>query len=182
MIEGDTQRGLEKFVPWATLRHKMIALRYAIEGEKGSKFSDEILEAEQFHIGELVGQAVGLRPVIVTDVMSANRKATEIINRVNMQRTEILEQIGKADDKGDLDREIKWLEKKDKFNNKYADLFPKMIISDENVTDYKNTRGERRSRTWAGFEFTDKNQLLADQILDSSRSALIEREREARKK
>jgi hypothetical protein len=178
MIDGDIQRGLEKFVPWAALRNKMIAVRYAMEGETGTKFSDEIVEAEQFHLGELIGQSVGLRPVLVTDVMAANRKATEIINRVTMRRTEILEQIGKADDKGDLDREIKWLEKKDKFNDKYGDLFPKMVISDENVTDFKNNRGERRSRTWAGFEFTDKNQVLADEITGASRDALIKRERE----
>jgi len=182
MIEGDTQRGLEKVVPWASLRNKMIAVRYAMEGETGSKFSDEIVEAEQFHLGELIGQAVGLRPVIVTDVMAANRKATEIINRVTMRRTEILEQIGKADDKGDLDREIKWLEQKDKFNDKYGDLFPRMIISDENVTDFKNNRGERRGRTWAGFEFTDKNQVLADEITGASRDALIKREKESAKK
>jgi hypothetical protein len=182
MIEGDTQRGLEKVVPWASLRNKMIAVRYAMEGETGSKFSDEIVEAEQFHLGELIGQAVGLRPVIVTDVIAANRKATEIINRVTMRRTEILEQIGKADDKGDLDREIKWLEQKDKFNDKYGDLFPRMIISDENVTDFKNNRGERRGRTWAGFEFTDKNQVLADEITGASRDALIKREKESAKK
>jgi len=178
IIEGDTQRGLEKVVPWAHVRNKMIAVRYAMEGETGTKFSDEIVEAEQFHLGELLGQAVGLRPVIVTDVMAANRKATEIINRVTMRRAEILEQIGKADDKGDLDREINWLEKKDKFNDKYGGMFPEMVISNRNVTEFKDNRGERRSRTWAGFEFTDRNQLLADEILESSRAALIKREKE----
>jgi hypothetical protein len=110
--------------------------------------------------------------------MAANRKATEIINRVTMRRVEILEQIGKADDKGDLDREIKWLEKKDEFNSKYGGMFPEMVISNRNVTEFKDNRGERRSRTWAGFEFTDRNQLLADEILESSRAALIKREKE----
>jgi len=182
LIKGEHYRGFEKLVPWAFARNKMTAFRQATEGEKGLKLGDDVIEAELFYTGELVGQAVGLRPVLLSDVAAANRKAHEIVGKVANQRASILDQIDRADRKGDLDASIAAREAKTKFNIKYSELFPKLIISNEDVLGFKEGRNKSRSRSIGGFELTPQNRIVAEQVIDRSREALIKREQEIREK
>jgi hypothetical protein len=176
--KGEHYRGFEKLMPWATVRNKMTAARQKMEGEKGLKLGDDIIEAELFYTGELVGQAVGLRPVLLSDVAAANRKAHEIVGKVANQRATVLDQIDRADRKGDLDASIAAREAKTKFNIKYSELFPKLIISNEDVLSFKEGRNKSRSRSIGGFELTPQNRIVAEQVIDRSREALIKREQE----
>lgn len=177
-IKGERYRGLERLMPWAFVRNKMVVYRQKTEGEKGLKLGDDIIEAELFYTGELVGQAVGLRPVLLSDVTTANRKAHEIITKVVDQRAKLLDRIDRADRKDDLDASIAAREAKDKFNTKYGDQFPKLIISNEDVRKFKKGRNKARKTSWGGFQFTPQNDYVATQITDRSREALIQREQE----
>jgi hypothetical protein len=176
--KGEHYRGFEKLMPWAAVRNKMTTYRQGTEGEKGLKLGDDIIEAELFYTGELVGQAVGLRPVLLSDVAAANRKAHEIVGKVANQRASVLDQIDRADRKGDLDASIAAREAKTKFNIKYSELFPKLIISNEDVLSFKEGRNKARSRSIGGFELTPQNRIVAEQVIDRSREALIKREQE----
>jgi len=178
LIKGEHYRGFEKLMPWAFVRNKMTAARQKIEGEKSLKLGDDIIEAELFYTGELVGQAVGLRPVLLSDVTAANRKAYEVLNKVATQRAALLDRIDRADRKDDLDAGIASREAKDKFNTKYGDQFPKMVISNEDVQSFKQNRNEARKTSWGGFQYTPQNKIVAEQITDRSRDALIKREQE----
>ena len=178
LLKGEHYRGLERLMPWAFVRNKMVVYRQKTEGEKGLKLGDDIIEAELFYTGELVGQAVGLRPVLLSDVTAANRKAHEVVTKVVDQRAKLLDQIDRADRKDDLDASIATREAKDKFNTKYGGQFPKLIISNEDVRNFKKSRNEARKTSWGGFQFTPQNDYVATQITDRSREALIKREQE----
>jgi hypothetical protein len=169
-------------MPWAALRNKMTAARQKMEGEKSLKLGDDVVEAELFYTGELVGQAVGLRPVLLSDVTAANRKAYEIITKVVDQRAKLLDGIDRADRKDDLDASIAAREAKDKFNTKYGGQFPKLVISNEDVQSFKQSRNEARKTSWGGFQYTPQNDYVATQITDRSREALVKREKEIREK
>lgn len=177
-IDGEHQRGLEKIVPWATVRNKMVAFRHWREGEENIKIGDEVMSAEMFKTGELLAETLGLRPVLLTDVAAANRKATAMVSHVTDARMDILRKIERADRKDDLDAGIDARELKDKFNAKYRGLFPNMVISNEDVTNYKQAKAEQRKHSWGGFEYTKNNKLMAEQVTDRSRDALLKRELE----
>lgn len=185
LMDGDYARGLEKVVPWATARNKLVATRYALEGETSLRLGDEVLAAKDFKLGELVGQAVGFRPVIVADVANANRKATALVAKFSAERADILKAIDRADQKGNLAEEIRTREEKDKFNDKYRNLFPRMLIDDADVTRYKASKDKARAATWAGFTHKPEYDIAVSDILQRSREALVQREKEmaeARKK
>lgn len=177
-IKGEHYRGVEKMMPWAAVRNKMTAVRQYTEGEKGLKLGDDVIEAELFYAGELLGQAVGLRPVLLSDVASANRKARDTVAKVVNQRSKLLDQIDRADRSGDVDASIAAREAKDKFNAKNSALFPKLVISNEDVQGFKEGRNASRSKSFGGFEYTPQNKIVAEQITDRSRDALIKREKE----
>jgi hypothetical protein len=75
--EGETRKGFEKLVPSAAWRNLLTTQRYATEGETGMKH-DEIVNAKDIKLSELVGQAVGLRPISIRDIKNAYRELIKI--------------------------------------------------------------------------------------------------------
>jgi len=182
LIKGEHYRGAEKLVPWAFARNKMTAYRQATEGEKGLKLGDEVVEAELFYTGELVGQAVGLRPVLLSDVTAANRKAHEVVMKVAAKRQSILDSLDRADRKGDDKAYLAALEDQEKFNAKTSLEFPRMKISEEDRYNFIKGRNEARRTSFGGFQYTPQNEVIAEQITNRSREALVKREKEIREK
>jgi hypothetical protein len=182
LIKGEHYRGAEKLVPWAFARNKMTAFRQATEGEKGLKLGDEVIEAELFYTGELVGQSVGLRPVLLSDVTAANRKAYEVVTKVASKRQAILDRLDRADRKGDDKAYLDALEEQEKFNAKVSLEFPRMQISEEDRYNFIKGRSEARRTSFGGFQYTPQNEVIAEQITDRSREALVKREKEVREK
>jgi hypothetical protein len=178
LIKGEHYRGVEKLVPWAFARNKMTAFRQATEGEKGLKLGDDVIEAELFYTGELVGQAVGLRPVLLSDVATANRKAHEIVTRVVNQRAAILDRLDRADRKNDDKAYLDALEDQEKFNAKTSLEFPRLKITEEDRYNFIKGRNEARRTSFGGFQYTPQNEVIADQITARSREALVKREQE----
>ena len=182
LIKGEHYRGFEKLVPWAFARNKMTAFRQATEGEKGLKLGDDVVEAELFYTGELVGQAVGLRPVLLGDVTAANRKAHEVVMKVAAKRQAILDSLDRADRKGDDKAYLAALEDQEKFNAKTSLEFPRMKISEEDRYNFIKGRNESRRTSFGGFQYTPQNEVIAEQITNRSREALVKREKEIREK
>ncbi len=178
LIKGEHYRGLERLVPWAFVRNKMVSFRQYTEGEKGLKLGDEVIEAELFYTGELVGQAVGLRPVLLSDVTAANRKAHEVVMKVAEKRQAILDRLDRADRKGDDKAYLAALEDQEKFNAKVSLEFPRMQISEEDRYNFIKGRNEARRTSWGGFQYTPQNEVIAEQITDRSRKALVKREQD----
>jgi hypothetical protein len=178
LIKGEHYRGMEKLVPWAFARNKMISYRLATEGEKGLKLGDDVIEAELFYTGELVGQAVGLRPVLLSDVAAANRKAHEVVTKVVNQRQAILDRLDRADRKGDDKAYLDALEDQQKFNAKISLEFPRLQITEEDRYNFIKGRNEARRTSWGGFQYTPQNEVMAEQITNRSREALVKREKE----
>jgi hypothetical protein len=182
LIKGEHYRGFEKLVPWAFARNKMTAFRQATEGEKGLKLGDDVVETELFYTGELVGQAVGLRPVLLSDVTAANRKAHEVVMKVAAKRQAILDSLDRADRKGDDKAYLAALEEQEKFNAKTSLEFPRMKISEEDRYNFIKGRNEARRTSFGGFQYTPQNEVIAEQITNRSREALVKREQEIREK
>lgn len=178
LIKGEHYRGFERLMPWAFVRNKMVSFRQYTEGEKGLKLGDEVIEAELFYTGELVGQAVGLRPVLLSDVTAANRKAHEVVMKVAEKRQAILDRLDRADRKGDDKAYLAALEDQEKFNAKVSLEFPRMQISEEDRYNFIKGRNEARRTSWGGFQYTPKNEVIAEQITDRSRKALVKREQD----
>ena len=160
----------------------MTAFRQATEGEKGLKLGDEVIEAELFYTGELVGQSVGLRPVLLSDVTAANRKAYEVVTKVASKRQAILDRLDRADRKGDDKAYLDALEEQEKFNAKVSLEFPRMQISEEDRYNFIKGRNEARRTSFGGFQYTPQNEVIAEQITNRSREALVKREKEIREK
>jgi hypothetical protein len=178
LIKGEHYRGFEKLMPWAAVRNKMTAIRQYTEGEKGLKLGDDVVEAELFYAGELLGQAVGLRPVLLSDVAAANRKAHEIVTKVVDKRSAILDRLDRAYRKGDDKAYLDALEDQHKFNAKVSLEFPKLQISEEDRYNFIKGRNEARRTSWGGFQYTPQNDIIAGQVTERSRVALIKREKE----
>jgi hypothetical protein len=178
LIKGEHYRGFEKLMPWAALRNKMVAVRQYTEGEKSLKLGDDVVEAELFYMGELVGQAVGLRPVLLSDVAAANRKAYEVVNKVVTKRQAILDRLDRADRKGDDKAYLAALEEQGKFNAKVSLEFPRLQISEEDRYNFIEGRNEARRTSFGGFQYTPQNEVMAEQITNRSREALVKREKE----
>jgi len=178
LIKGEHYRGFEKLMPWAALRNKMVAVRQYTEGEKSLKLGDDVVEAELFYTGELVGQAVGLRPVLLSDVAAANRKAYEVVNKVGTKRQAILDRLDRADRKGDDKAYLAALEDQEKFNAKVSLEFPRMRISEEDRYNFIQGRNEARRTSFGGFQYTPQNEVMAEQITNRSREALVKREKD----
>jgi len=182
LIKGEHYRGFEKLMPWAALRNKMTAVRQYTEGEKSLRLGDDVVEAELFYMGELVGQAVGLRPVLLSDVAAANRKAYEVVNKVVTKRQAILDRLDRADRKGDDKAYLDALEEQEKFNAKISLEFPRLQISEEDRYNFIQGRNEARRTSFGGFQYTPQNEVMAEQITNRSREALVKREKEIREK
>lgn len=178
LIKGEHYRGFEKLMPWAFVRNKMVSYRQYTEGEKGLKLSDDIIESEMFYAGELLGQAVGLRPVLLSDVTAANRKAHEVVTKVVNQRQAILDRLDRTDQKGDDKAYLDALEDQQKFNARISLEFPRLQITEEDRYNFIKGRNEARRTSWGGFQYTPQNEVIAEQITNRSREALLKREKE----
>jgi hypothetical protein len=177
-IKGEHYRGIEKMMPWAAVRNKMTAARQKIEGEKGLKYGDDVIEAELFKTGELLGQSVGLRPVLLSDVAAANRKARELYSKALTKRQDILDRLDRTNRSGDDQAYLAVLEEEAKFNAKVSLLFPLLQITDEGRYNFLKNRDETRGTSYGGFQYTPQNQVIAEQVTRRSREALLKREKE----
>jgi hypothetical protein len=182
ILHGNYERGLEKIVPWAVVRNKFIATREWLQGEVGEKKGDQILPPDSFHFGELLGRSVGLRPLIVSDVVEQNMKTMELHTEIKNKHDKLLSDYYRAKQDGDIDEIIKRSEAIDIFNTRYGGFGEKYEITPDDKVSYEQSKGKSLASTWGGLEYTNENRRLANMITGPSRDALLKREQEVAKR
>ena len=116
--------------------------------------------------------------MLLSDVTAANRKAHEVVMKVAAKRQSILDSLDRADRKGDDKAYLAALEDQEKFNAKTSLEFPRMKISEEDRYNFIKGRNEARRTSFGGFQYTPQNEVIAEQITNRSREALVKREKE----
>lgn len=153
---GDYQKGIEKMSP-AFIRNFIITHKYATEGAKDIKGSELILKGG-FTAGEIIGQAIGFRPDILSEPQQLAFKLSAAKNRIEIERTKLMNNATREFFKGmssnKWDGYDKQMDKIDKFNIKY----PEYEINQENL-DASIERKEQAIadiETWGGMPIDEK--------------------------
>jgi hypothetical protein len=178
MAHGEARKGFEKVVPSAAWRNLFTAGRYATEGETG-RDHDKILNAKAMRISELVGQAIGLRPVIIKDIKDATQAEYKLSQKVEGEQHRILDDMFTAYINRDIPEYKRLHSEVDKFNKKYSETYPEYEITDELKNKSFDAKEEARAQSWRGSRITEKNVVPAYRLLSPSRKAAAQREQEA---
>ena len=178
MSHGDVRKGFEKVVPSAAWRNVFTAERYATEGETGRNH-DKILNAKAMRIAEIVGQTIGLRPILLKDIKDATQAEYKLDQRVKGEQHRILDDMFTAYVNKDIPEYKRLHAEVDKFNKKYSETYPEYEITDELKNKSFDAKEEALSESWRGARVTEKNAVAAYRLLSPSRKAAAQREQEA---
>ena len=171
-MNGDYQKGVEKGIP-AGFRNYVVAHKYATEGAKDYKGAP-LLRADSFTKGELIGQAIGFRSDVLSNAQYVNFEATKIEQRLNNQKTQLLNNLNRELMNAHPERFKKYLLDIAEFNRHH----PSFEITTENITDSLEKRAEQRGGSYKGVNLTEHNAPLLAEALIPSRKALYEREKQ----
>jgi hypothetical protein len=153
-MNGQYQKGIEKISP-ALLRNLEIANRLREEGAMDSKGA-EIIAKGGFTTGELIGRAVGFNSDILSNHQKLAFKMQAFDQRVNNQRSKLLNNVGREyielDNFGTDSARKKYLNRLDeveKFNRRH----PEYAIKPENIESSIEKRLKERGVTenWSGI-------------------------------
>jgi len=173
---GDYQKGVEKLSP-ALIRNFVLTHKYATEGAKDNKGA-QILSADAFTTGELVGQLIGFRSDLLANTQSVTFKLIGVQQRIENERQKLFDNIDREYRKNNIEA-YKNLIVKDlvKFNTKY----PTFAITVDQLQESLERRAKDRGESWRGLRLSEKNAALLAPAATPSRKAVAEREREAKK-
>jgi hypothetical protein len=171
-MNGDYQKGVEKGVP-AGFRNYVLAHKYATEGAKDYKGAP-LLRPDSFTKGELIGQAIGFRSDILSNAQYVNFEVTKLEQRINNQKTQLLNNLDREFRNSNNERFEAYLDKIKEFDAKY----PSFAITPEEILKSIEKRAEQRAGADKGIVLTEHNVPLIDQAIRPSREALYERERQ----
>jgi hypothetical protein len=179
ITHGDTRKGFEKIVPSAAWRNLFTAQRYATEGETGRN-NEKILNARAMRISEIVGQAVGLRPVMIKDIKDATQAEFKLSQKVEGKQKELLDDMFRAYSKQDVPEYKRLYQETYEFNKKYSATYPEYEIDEDLINNSFDAKEEALSESWRGARVTEKNAVPAYRLLSPSRKAAAEREAQSR--
>jgi len=170
---GDYQKMLERMLP-AVARNLVIANKYADEGMKTGR-GVELVGKDDVKTGELIGQAIGFRPDILAATQGPAFKLSGIEQKINNQRTLILNKLDfqhrKESDAGDdkfqdiIENEVS------KFNKKY----PSYVIDADVIFESLVKKAEQRASSRAGVSITEKNVSIVGEAADNMEDRLTRR-------
>ena len=95
MNEGNFDRGWEKFAP-ALFRGPLKALRVRDEGSITQGQRAQILDAEFYTMGKILGQGLNFQSTTEAEISKANFLAKRVVVEVQKERTKVLNQINLA--------------------------------------------------------------------------------------
>ena len=95
MNAGDFNRGFEKLAP-AFFRGPLKALRLSQEGSVTPSQRNEILEAEFYTIGKLLGQGLNFQSTTEAEIQRASFQAKQLIGDVKRERNKVLQRLNMA--------------------------------------------------------------------------------------
>jgi len=170
---GDYQKMTEKLLP-AALRNLAVTNRMANEGMNTAR-GIELVAKDDVKLGELIGQAIGFQPDLLSATQVNSFKLTGIEQRIINQRTMILNKLDfehrKDTDEGDerferiVDNELL------KFNAKY----PSYEIDTDAVLKSLELKADQRASSRAGVVVTEKNIPLIEEATDTMEARLDKR-------
>jgi len=169
-MQGDYSKGVKKALP-AGFRNFVTAYEQWKEGAKDNKGA-KILSKDAFTTGELIGQAIGFRSDALSNLQYATFKVIGLEQKINNERNLLLKQLDREFQKKDMKAFGKYMREINEFNMRH----PSFAITDENVADTLETRGEQRAASYRGVTLTEKNIGLA-RALVPSRKAAAEKEK-----
>jgi hypothetical protein len=153
---GDYQKGIEKMSP-AIIRNFVLTHKYATEGAKDFKGGDLLLGGG-FTTGELVGQAIGFRPDIISEPQQLAFKLNAAKNRIENERTKLMNNAAReyfsGTRTGEWGKYLKQLDKIEKFNTKH----PEFGIDEDQLGESIERREEAmaKSEEWSGMPIDEK--------------------------
>ena len=174
---GQYQKGVEKISP-ALIRNLAVTYKLAKEGAKNNKGA-EIIASGSFSSGQMIAQAVGFRPDLLVRSQQLAFKLAAIDQRLNNERTRLMNQLDEAYREGDVDRYEKVFKAKDKFNAQH----PEKEITIEQIAASIEKRQEQRGMAIHGTNINEHTTMgVSDAVLNMAEEIeKQERKRGARK-
>jgi len=185
-VLGDYQKMSEKASP-AIVRNLLTAYRFSTEGAK-TNTGVQILTAQNFRTGELIGQAIGFRPDIIANAQKTAFKLIAVERGIEKERDALLDKlyfqrrqntISGFDNFSKLSRE-----EVHKFNLKH----PTFAIAQDTIIESLNARIKQRAESVVGVKLDAKTKTLLNPysiLVDISKRELEmnkKREEEAKKR
>jgi hypothetical protein len=176
----------EKASP-AIVRNLLTAYRFSTEGAK-TNTGVQILTAQNFRTGELIGQAIGFRPDIIANAQKTAFKYIAVERRIEKERDALL-------DKLDFQRRQNTISGFDNFSKlsreevrKFNLKHPTFAISQDTIIESLNARAKQRAESVVGVKLDAKTKTLLNPysiLTDISKRELEmnkKREEEAKKR
>ena len=151
LTQGDYQKAVEKFAP-AFVRNFALAGKFSQEGAKDFRGA-ELIAREDYSTGQMIGQAIGFRSDELANMQNLGFKLSAIEQRINFDRSEILNIADRVFRKGDQDGIDKIMQRLMQFNQKY----PAYAITAENLLSSLKNRAEQRAKSSSGVIQSKKN-------------------------
>ena len=184
-VLGDYQKMSEKASP-AIVRNLLTAYRFSTEGAK-TNTGVQILTAQNFRTGELIGQAIGFRPDIIANAQKTAFKLIAVERRIEKERDALL-------DKLDLQRRQSTISGFDNFSKlsredvrKFNLKYPTFAIAKDTIMESLDARAKQRAESVVGVQLDAKTKTLLNPysiLIDISKRELEmnkKREGEAKK-
>jgi hypothetical protein len=159
--KGDYRTASEKIAP-AFVRNWMFMQKQKEEGAQSSKGA-QILYKDEISTGELIWRAVGFNSDKLSDLQTTNFKVIGMQQKIDNERSKILERLDLHLRKRDLKEYGKAWDDMEKFNTKY----PWSAIDD--IAASIDKKQEQRGQSWRGVGVTEKNAPYAVEALSKSR-------------
>lgn len=168
---GQVNRAVEKLLP-AFFRGSAKAMRIADEGEL-TRQNVEIMSAEWYTTGKLIGLAGGFQSTEVAEIQKANFTAKRLVTGLEKERTKLLSDLDRAiqlfDNNPTEDNEVgvdEVMQNIEEFN--YKNGF--FAIDSETIRKSLLGRAERRAEAYQGLVVSPRLAPFIYPLVESSRS------------
>lgn len=168
-FSGDYKKMVQKMAP-AGFRNFAGSYNLYKEGAKDNK-GTEILSRDDFTAGNLLFQAVGFRPDLLSNTQYVNFKVIGLEQKILNKRGKLLDQLDRSYRDGDADAYTKYFEDWQKFNTQY----PTYRIEIDDLIKSLSGKAERRGKSWRGLDLTEKNVPIFGEAMRPSRAAVDEK-------
>lgn len=141
--KGEIMRGVEKILP-AGIKGAAVAYRFGEQGAETPK-GEKLMSAASMSDFNLAAAVIGFQPTELADIQKRRASIKNAENKINKERTALLQAVNKArfDPEGDREAVVEALEKIVKFNRRYP--YPHLEITIDTIDQsYANALAGRR--------------------------------------
>ena len=174
LSDGEYLKGIEKLYPAASMRHLLQAYRYSTQGET-TKYNQTIMTPpgatrtdKDFRRGEILGQAIGLRPMRLEELQDANRMWYQLDKERESERSKVITSMTDALVKNNKANIQKAAKQMGEFNKKYSATYPDSAITIDSIDASYKSKMDALGLNWRGAQLNEKNMPMAGQVLGPS--------------